>query len=58
MQKKRPPNRPPNSSRKVVRKMSTLVFLSLGCLFEAIAAPIESAINKPRPKVYRKRPCI
>ena len=34
--------------------MTTLVFLSLGCLIEAITAPIEAAINKPRPKVYRK----
>lgn len=34
--------------------MTAFVFLSLGCILEAIAAPIESAIMKPRPKVYRK----
>ena len=34
--------------------MSAVIILSLGCLIEAITAPIEAAINKPRPKVYRK----
>lgn len=34
--------------------MSALIFLSLGCIFEAVAAPIEAAIKYPRPKIYRK----
>lgn len=34
--------------------MSILLIMSAACLIEAITAPIEAAINKPRPKVYRK----
>lgn len=35
--------------------MTAFVFLSLGCIFEAVATPIEKAINRPKSKVYRKR---
>lgn len=34
--------------------MTTLVILSLGCVLEALTSPIEAAIKRPRPKVYRK----
>lgn len=34
--------------------MSALVFLSLGCIIEAVATPIEKAIFRPKSKVYRK----
>lgn len=34
--------------------MSTLIFLSLGCIIEAVATPIEKAINRPKFKGYRK----
>lgn len=34
--------------------MTSLVFLALGCIIEAVAAPIESIKNRPRLKVYRK----
>ncbi len=34
--------------------MTALVFLTLGCIFEGISTPIESAIRRPRLKVYRK----
>lgn len=35
--------------------MSALIFLSLGCIIEAVATPIEKAINRPKFKGYRKR---
>lgn len=34
--------------------MSIVFFMTAACILEAITAPIEAAINKPRPKVYRK----
>lgn len=34
--------------------MSIVFFMTAACILEAVTAPIQHAIKKPRPKVYRK----